>query len=96
MVSSTSDFASSGFPRLSKTALPSCPLAKLFGLTYLMIRQDRGDFRCKSITVYFSDEVWEEAWIKKEDGSHEQRLLIYSHFNGMFSHPGRMCKPTGF
>ncbi|KAL9187447.1 hypothetical protein ACHAXT_001550 [Thalassiosira profunda] len=60
----------------------------LFGLTYLMIKQDRGDFRCKSITVTFSDEVWEDSWIKRDDGTYDMRLLVYSHFNGIYAENG--------
>ena len=55
----------------------------LVGLTILTVEQDKGNFRCKSLSIYFSDDVWEEAYVRRADGSgYDKRLLIYSHFNG--------------
>ena len=72
----------------------------MFGVSILMVNQDGGDYRCKSKTVAFGDEVWEKAWVKmgqcesdsdcgdrqlcKESYCYEQRLLVYSHFNGIY------------
>ena len=66
----------------------------LVGLTILTVEQDKGNFRCKSLSVYFSDEVWEDAYVRRPDGSgYDKRLLIYSHFNGVYiengTHDGR-------
>ena len=55
----------------------------LIGLTILTVEQDKGNFRCKSLSIYFSDDVWEDAYVRRADGSgYDKRLLIYSHFNG--------------
>jgi len=55
----------------------------LVGLTILTVEQDKGNFRCRTFSIYFSDEVWEDAYVRRADGSgYDKRLLIYSHFNG--------------
>jgi len=83
----------------------------LSGISILMVNQDSGKYRCKSKSIAFGDEVWEEAWVKlgtcnidsdcgdgqqcRESYCYEQRLLIYSHFNGIYvesdgdTHDGR-------
>ena len=51
--------------------------------------------RCKSITVKFQEDIWEESIVKlpnKKD--FESRVLVYSYFNGVYvqdgtSHDGR-------
>lgn len=81
----------------------------IFGISILMHNQDCGEYRCMSKSIAFGDEVWEEAWVKMgscnidsdcgdrqqchQSYCYEQRLLIYSHFNGIYeevdSHDGR-------
>mmetsp|Transcript_21523 Transcript_21523/g.45518 ORF Transcript_21523/g.45518 Transcript_21523/m.45518 type:complete len:402 (+) Transcript_21523:104-1309(+) len=55
----------------------------IVGLTIFMIRQNSGEYRCNSILVTFHDDVWEGSWVNI-DGVVEKRLLIYSHFNGIY------------
>jgi len=59
-------------------------LVMLAGLAYVSVTQDTGEYRCKSISVAFGDDVWEGAWVIKEGEEPEDRLLIYSHFNGIY------------
>jgi len=97
----------------------------LSGISILMVNQDAGKYRCRSKSIAFGDEVWEEAWVKlgpcnidsdcgdgqqclesvesdcgdgqqcQKSYCYEQRLLIYSHFNGIYvestgdTHDGR-------
>jgi len=63
-------------------------LVMLAALTYLTVEQNAGSFRCNSISIHMTDDVWEEAWIKLDDGTYEKRLLIYSHFNGIYAENG--------
>ena len=57
------------------------------GLTFLTLRQANGNYRCKRFRVRFGDEIWESAHIDK-GGETEDRLLIYSHFNGIYEEEG--------
>lgn len=58
-------------------------------LTYLTIKQQEGSYRCTKILVAFGDELWEDAYVTlEEDGIPERRLLIYSHFNGIYEEDG--------
>ncbi|KAL7469751.1 hypothetical protein ACHAXS_010855 [Conticribra weissflogii] len=63
------------------------------GLLVLSIKQQNGDFRCQSMSVEFGDNLWEEAVIILDDGTFENRLLLYSHFSGIYvengTHDGR-------
>ncbi|KAL7478407.1 hypothetical protein ACHAW6_004170 [Cyclotella cf. meneghiniana] len=54
------------------------------GLSVLMVKQSHGEFRCRSFTIQFGDETWEDAWIELDNGHMEKRLLVYSHFNGIY------------
>lgn len=56
----------------------------LFGLTMLMVQQDNGNYRCRSFSVQFGDDTWDNAWIELENGELAKRLLVYSHFNGVY------------
>jgi hypothetical protein len=57
----------------------------LFGwLSILIVRQDSGSFRCRHFSVQFGDDTWDEAWVKLGNGALEKRLLVYSHFNGVY------------
>jgi hypothetical protein len=49
-----------------------------------VVRQDDGLYRCKSFSVQFGDDTWDESWIKLQNGALEKRLLVYSHFNGIY------------
>ena len=53
-------------------------------LSVLVVRQDHGDYRCRSFSVHFGDDTWDEAWVELEGGVIEKRLLVYSHFNGIY------------
>ncbi|KAL7531293.1 hypothetical protein ACHAXR_003958, partial [Thalassiosira sp. AJA248-18] len=54
-------------------------------LSYLTHRQEKGDFRCGSVYVAFGDALWEKAYVI---GDPNPRLLIYSHFNGIYVENG--------
>jgi hypothetical protein len=54
------------------------------GLSVLMVKQNNGEYRCKSFSVYFGDDSWEDAWVELDNGDMEERLLVYSHFNGIY------------
>lgn len=58
----------------------------LGGLAYITVSQGKGEYRCKSVTVSFNEEIWEHAHVfVPGDGSKiEDRLLIYSHFSGTY------------
>jgi len=56
-------------------------LFSLGALSYLTVRQKQGAYRCKSFTVSFGDELWEDAYV---GDVLEKRLLVYSHFNGIY------------
>jgi len=56
-------------------------------VTYVTITQHNGNYRCKSVSVAFGDAVWEEAFVTIGDVT-EKRLLIYSHFNGIYKENG--------
>jgi len=58
-------------------------------LTFVVVNQNRGQYRCNSILVRFGDEAWEGAWVHHGEGVEpEDRLLIYSHFNGIYVETG--------
>ena len=77
----------------------------LFGISILMVNQDFGEYRCKSKFIAYGDEVWEKAWVKlgtcnvdsdcgerqlcRDSYCYEQRLLVYSHFNGIYEESKR-------
>ena len=56
-------------------------------LAYVTIAQQAGSFRCNKILVSFGDELWENAYVSV-NGVKESRLLIYSHFNGIYRQDG--------
>jgi len=60
----------------------------IIGLVVLTMKQDSGAFRCKSFSLAFGDDTWEESWVILDDGSMEKRLLVYSHFNGIYIENG--------
>jgi hypothetical protein len=45
------------------------------------MRQNQGIYRCKVVLVSFGDEVWEDAYV---GDVMEKRLVVYSHFNGIY------------
>lgn len=47
-------------------------------------RQSSGYYQCNSITVRFGDEVWDEARVKRPDGTEQDLVLVYSYFNGVY------------
>mmetsp|Transcript_22209 Transcript_22209/g.45394 ORF Transcript_22209/g.45394 Transcript_22209/m.45394 type:complete len:708 (+) Transcript_22209:228-2351(+) len=63
------------------------------GLVVLAIKQQNGDFRCHSMSVQFGDNLWEESLVILDNGTYEKRLLLYSHFSGIYvengTHDGR-------
>lgn len=61
----------------------------LIGLGYITQMQQNGGYRTKSIRVLFGEEIWENANVQLENGSVEQRLLIYPYFNGIYN--GKTC-----
>ncbi len=64
----------------------------IFCLTYMTIKQQKGSYRCTKILVAFGDEIWENAYVATaENGQTERRLLIYSHFSGVYEEDGKAC-----
>lgn len=46
-------------------------------------------YQCKTIKVDFGDEVWENAVVElAEPGQYEERILVFSTFNGIYSQCG--------
>jgi hypothetical protein len=60
----------------------------LGGLGYITQKQKQGHYRCNSINVVFDEEVWERAIIALPNGDTDERLLIYSTFNGIYREQG--------
>ena len=60
----------------------------LGGMTYVSVKQANGDFQCKSITVKFSEDVWEDAIVKLPNNEYEEKTLIYSYFSGVYVQDG--------
>ena len=56
----------------------------LIGLGYITHTQKNGNYRARSVNVLFEEVIWEDANVLLDDGSIEQRLLIYSYFNGIY------------
>lgn len=59
----------------------------LAGLGYITQEQNNGNFRARRIQVLFDEVIWENANVKLNDEP-EQRLLIYSYFNGLYKEDG--------
>ena len=74
-----------------------CNLQSWGAVTYYSRNQQIGDYRCTSITVMFGDgkeggptapdEYWGGAYVNGEE-----KLLMYSHFNGVYVEEGE-CLP---
>ena len=56
----------------------------LIGLGYITHTQKSGHYRARSVSVLFEEVIWEDANVLLDDGRIEQRLLIYSYFNGIY------------
>ena len=56
----------------------------LLGILYITVKQHVASFRCTSITVVFDEVISEDANVLLDDGSIDQRLLVYSFFNGVY------------
>ncbi len=53
------------------------------------IKQSKGDYQCKSITVIINDEVWEESIVRIPGKDVEEKMmLIYPYFNGVYNQNG--------
>ncbi|KAL7536320.1 hypothetical protein ACHAXR_008766 [Thalassiosira sp. AJA248-18] len=67
--------------------------AMMVGMALITIRQRRGDYNCKSISVQFDDAIWEDAFVLNSTGGIEEWDLLYSYFNGVYvkngTHEGR-------
>ena len=63
-------------------------IALLSGLIYVTIRQSRGGYQCKSISVIIKEEVWEESIVRDPERDDEEMVLIYPFFNGMYNQDG--------
>jgi hypothetical protein len=66
----------------------------LSGMVYVSLKQARGGYQCKSITVKFQEDIWEEPIVTSSNQEYEGVKLIYSYFNGVYvqdgnSHHGR-------
>jgi len=60
----------------------------LGGMIYVSVRQSRGDFQCKSITVKFREDIWREATVVSNQDQEDKRVLVYSFFNGVYAQDG--------
>ena len=61
----------------------------LAGLGYITQKQNDGSFRAGRIQVLFDEVIWEDADVLLENEIEpEQRLLIYSYFNGVYKESG--------
>ena len=56
----------------------------LIGLGYITHTKKSGHYRARSVNVLFEEVIWEDANVLLDDGRIEQRLLIYSYFNGIY------------
>ena len=45
-------------------------------------------YRCTMVMVSFGDVMWDDALVKHAGGFLEKKLLIYSHFNGIYEEEG--------
>ena len=60
----------------------------LGGMAYIAQSQDKGSYRCELISVQMNEEIFEDAYIRTENGNLEKRLLVYSAFNGVYREVG--------
>jgi hypothetical protein len=58
----------------------------ILGTIIVGSRQAQLHYSCKSVTITFGDQVWENAYVtNRTNSSHvEERTLIYSYFNGVY------------
>lgn len=56
-------------------------------LSALSVRQKQGCFNCKSITVTFGNDIWEEAVVTTMK-DYNETMLVYSFFNGVYQQQG--------
>jgi len=61
----------------------------LVGLGYITAKQNKGQYRCKTISIVFDEEIWEDAFVRLADGRYDEKLLIYTHFNGIYKENGK-------
>jgi hypothetical protein len=47
-------------------------------------------YRCTMVMVSFGDVIWEDALVQHAGGFLEKKLLIYSHFNGIYEEEGKI------
>ena len=59
----------------------------LVGLGYITEAQKSGKYRARLINVIFDEVIWENAYVQLGDRT-EQRLLVYSYFNGVYKEDG--------
>ena len=58
-------------------------------LTYFTVKQEEGTYRCTMVTVSFGDVMWEHSLVKHAGGKLETKLVMYSHFNGVYEEDGK-------
>ena len=51
------------------------------GFAVVMSRQESGQFQCKTLTISFADQIWEDVFVK---GDEEERILMYPFFSGTY------------
>ena len=59
----------------------------LVGMGYITEAQKSGKYRARLINVIFDEVIWENAYVQLGDRM-EQRLLVYSYFNGIYKETG--------
>ena len=68
--------------QLVKTVYYLNAIVVLVGLGYTTQAQKDGKYRCNTIDVMFDEVIWES--VQARDGRNEDRLLMYSYFNGLY------------
>ena len=58
--------------------------ALLAGMTVITMDQSKGHYQCKSITVTFGGEIWQNSIVLNATGGIDRMDLIYSYFNGVY------------
>ncbi|KAL7532966.1 hypothetical protein ACHAWF_004301 [Thalassiosira exigua] len=54
------------------------------GIGIISAQQNQGRFQCGSIAVVFGEDIWERAWVKSSRNESYNKILMYSHFNGIY------------
>ncbi|KAL7517087.1 hypothetical protein ACHAWX_002040 [Stephanocyclus meneghinianus] len=56
----------------------------LSGMFWVSYQQMSGSLHCNSVFVTFAEDIWQDAIVKTPSGEIENKVLIYSYFNGVY------------